>query len=396
MSTRFTKLWLVKDYGETPINQKEQILGLDLDNINIRLTIESKGKDPPPPSFDVSILTRAPGRSHRVQSSMASPLIVSLVQDAGTLNYRAKVPLAKLAGVQNMPDDVPEVATVVRTGGTSDRLFRSVLEAKGWAHRGTAVQPAIGKPDHTGDPLKEQPDARMLFFAGGVEVVDVSLVRPPGKEFAAASLPKTWMFVRSPADIFFYSGHGAWWDGNLLRDQGNHHYDSWLEPNELLGYWMREASNIKASPMDIDVLIINGCSVLFWNRLNETVDDTDRKSWGLSWAELLTSKQGPLLAILGYRATAPLDDPMGNLIAQEFARQIVGGLGKNYDKYPRTWLEVNAKHEATRTAAAIDNAGYWYINHPPKTKPGQPRNPEAYGHDSTQPDNAILGPFKIP
>ena len=88
---------------------------------------------------------------------MSSPLVVSLVQDAGTLNYRARVPLAKLAGVQNMPDDVPEVATVVRTGGTSDRLFRSVLEAKGWAHRGTAVQPAIGKPDHTGDVLKEQP-----------------------------------------------------------------------------------------------------------------------------------------------------------------------------------------------------------------------------------------------
>ena len=78
------------------------------------------------------------------------------------------------------------------------------------------------------------------------------------------------MFVRSPADIVFYSGHGAWWDGNLLRDQGHHTYDSWLEPAELLGSWMRDASNLQASPMDIDALIINGCSVLFWNRLNET------------------------------------------------------------------------------------------------------------------------------
>ena len=80
------------------------------------------------------------------------------------------------------------------------------------------------------------------LVGGGVEVVDVSLVRPPGKEFASASLPKTWMFVRSPADIFFYSGHGAWWDGNLLRDQGNHHSDSWLEPNELLGCARRPTS----------------------------------------------------------------------------------------------------------------------------------------------------------
>lgn len=396
MSTKFQKLWLVKDYGETPIDQREHVLGFNIENLNIRLAIEMKGKETPLPSFDVSIMTRAPGRSHRVQSSMSSPLTVTLNRDGATLIYKAKVPLASLAGVQNMPDDVPEVATVVRTGGTSDRLFRSVLEGKGWVHRGTAVQPAIGKPDHTGDLMKEQPDSRVLFLTGGVEVVDVSLVRPVEKEFAHATLPKTWMFVRSPADIVFYSGHGAWWDGNLLRDQGHHTYESWLEPGELLGYWMRDASNLKASPMDIDILIINGCSVLFWNRLNESVDDKDRKSWGLSWAELLTSKQGPLFSILGYRATAPLDDPMGNLIAREFAQQIVGGLGKNYTKYARAWLEINAKYESTRTAAAIDNSGYWYINHPPKTKPGQPRNPEAYGYDPNEPDNAILGPFKIP
>ncbi len=28
----------------------------------------------------------------------------------------------------------------------------------------------------------------------------------------------------------------------------------------------------------------------------------------------------------------------------------------------RKWVEINAKHPQTRTAAAIDNAGYWYIN----------------------------------
>ena len=327
---------------------------------------------------------------------MSSPLTVTLKQDGTTPIYKLKVPVEKLAEVQNMPDNVPEVATVVRTGGTSDQLFRSTLEAKGWAHRGTAVQPAIGKPDHTGDLIKEQPDARTLFLTGGVEVVDVGLVQPADKEFAHSSLPTTWMFVRSPADIVFYSGHGPWWDGNLLREQAHHTYDSWLDPAELLGSWMRDTSNLQASPMDIDALIINGCSVLFWNRLNETLDDPARGDWGLHWAELLTSKQGPLFVILGYRATAPLDDPMGNRIAREFAEQIVGGLGMNYDKYARVWLEINAKYESTRTAAALDNKGYWYINHPPKTKPGQPVNPEAYGYDSTKTDNSVLGPFKIP
>ena len=73
MSTRFTKLWLVKDFGETPIDQKEQILGLDLYNLNIRLDDRAEREGSASPSFDVSIMTRAPGRSHRVQSSMSEP-----------------------------------------------------------------------------------------------------------------------------------------------------------------------------------------------------------------------------------------------------------------------------------------------------------------------------------
>lgn len=396
MSVKIKRLFLVKDFGETPIDQKETVLGFNINNMNIRLEVEQKGTGALAPSIDASIMTHSPGRSHRGQSSMSSPLTVTLNLDSKTSTYKATVPLSKLAGVQNRPDSVAEVATIVRTGGTSDRLFRSVLEGKGWADRGTAVQPGIGQPDHTGDIMREQPDARTLFLCGGVEVVEVSLVRPQDKEFLHTLLPKTWMFVRSPADIVFYSGHGAWWDGNLLIDQGGHNYDSWLEPAELLYSWKKDSSNLQTSPMDIDVLIINGCSVLFWNRLNEAVDDPDRKSWGLSWAELLWGKQGPLFAILGYRATAPLDDPMGNRIAQEFAQQIVGGLGFNYQKYARTWLEINAQHESTRTAAAIDNSGYWYINHRPRTTSPQPVNPEAYGYDPKQPDNAILGPFPIP
>ena len=54
---------------------------------------------------------------------MSSPLTVTLKQDGATPIYKAKVPVEKLADVQNMPDNVPEVATVVRTGGTSDQLF---------------------------------------------------------------------------------------------------------------------------------------------------------------------------------------------------------------------------------------------------------------------------------
>lgn len=99
MATRFKKLWLVKDFGETVIDQKGTVLGFHIDNLNIRLEIEQNGTGTPLPSFDVSIMTRAPGRSHRVQSSMSSPLTVTLKQEGATPIYKAKIPLAKLAGV---------------------------------------------------------------------------------------------------------------------------------------------------------------------------------------------------------------------------------------------------------------------------------------------------------
>ena len=65
--------------------------------------------------------------------------------------------------------------------------------------------------------------------------------------------------MRSPADVFFYSGHGAWWNGALLRDQGAnapHHYDDWLVAETLLKSW-HKTDDWNRSPWDLDVLIIN-------------------------------------------------------------------------------------------------------------------------------------------
>ena len=44
------------------------------------------------------------------------------------------------------------------------------------------------------------------------------------------------------------------------------------------------------------------------------------------------------------------------------AQAMIHTLGDDWDAYARKWIEINAKYPQTRTAAAIDNAGYWYVN----------------------------------
>src|SRR5262249_40433352 len=165
---------------------------------------------------------------------------------------------------------------------------------------------------------------------------------------------------------FFYSGHGLLTTGNLVRGRGFFHdYQDWLSAAKLLEMWGR-APDVTTAPMDLDVLIINGCSVLFWNR--NPLEKADHGNLGLEWAKLLVTKDGPLRTILGYRYRAPADQPWGNRIAEEMGRAIVK-LGTNYDQYARKWLEINAAMGGDSahvgwSAAAYDAQGYWYINTP--------------------------------
>jgi hypothetical protein len=151
------------------------------------------------------------------------------------------------------------------------------------------------------------------------------------------------------------------------------------------------------SASDISVLIINGCAVL---RTGIT------SSGGMSpcdarWQKLLISKKGPLTAILSYRGTAPMDNMGakkigGNRIAEEMAQAMIDNLGTNWKAYARRWLEINAKYPITRTAAAIDTAGYWYINQ--KMEPASHTH-EARplpGFDENIPEGTIVGPGPAP
>ncbi|MEM6489084.1 MAG: hypothetical protein AAF677_12605 [Pseudomonadota bacterium] len=251
-----------------------------------------------------------------------------------------------------------EFCTIVREHGTSADLFARQLGS--WHNRGQAVQPDRGKDAVTGDAAREIPDAHALMVAGGVEVMEVWAADEDG---ADPSPLKTWAFVRSPADVVFYSGHGGWWNGALLRGTVfGHTYDDWLTPETLLVEWQADRGKLIGAG-DIELLVINGCSVLLWNLDPSTsLYSVRRKSHGKVWAGLLKSKGGPLSAICGYRHTAPIDQPFGNKVAERFAARLQKGLTSS--QYASAWMDVNRPNPATWTACAWDTTGYRYINMP--------------------------------
>ena len=137
--------------------------------------------------------------------------------------------------------EVQEVSTVVKSGNKSDAVFRTEL---GWASRGIAEQPT-NVVNNSGDERVESVAALRLLQAGGVEVLEVEGMVKAKKD------PKKGMakrLIRSPADIFYYSG-AASDDGCLAIGK-----DCWAAPRDLQDYWK--------PPFDLEVLILAGCSVL--------------------------------------------------------------------------------------------------------------------------------------
>ena len=99
--------------------------------------------------------------------------------------------------------------------------------------------------------------------------------------------------------------------------------------------------------MDLDVLIINGCSILGNFGDSTSVEHSDGPKTNISCApdgqDLLTSHRRPLLAILGYRDTAPMDSGGGDQIAKEMAQAtILKTWATDLSRYARKWCEINA------------------------------------------------------
>jgi hypothetical protein len=325
-----------------------QVVGLDTATIDVELVARGLPVATMPDCIAVTLSTRPAGHA---TGSGTVPTAVSWDvprrgPDAASprkVRYRVARPMGDLGPLLAVEEQVREVATVVRNGGTSDADF---VKALGWAPRGRATQPNTTTAS-TGSAAGEVPDARTLFRAGGVEVLDVRVAARPNWQVPVAVA----RLVRSPADLFYYSGHGLSGSGKLAVDVGANPaacpsqgpYADWLGPGDLTAVWR--------SPMDLDVLVLAGCSVL---RIDASTSPPTGP--GVAWTALLRAKGGPLTALLGYRKGAPCDSPNGNRIAAAFARRVAAGSSR----FAHDWLTVNGDENANN-AVAIDERGYWWI-----------------------------------
>ncbi len=324
---------IMDDTLRTPVNQVNTVLGWNIDNLNVLIQLDGD-VDAMPDELPIEVMSQEPKLRRKGMSSMTAPFKTTAKRGKRTgspwsswegKTYRVTIPTSTLAPLMKRRDDLKKVATVVRHGGESAMHFRSLLANSGWAVRGAAKQPAEGKPDLTGDVNDDQPDARTLYLSGGVEILEVSV--PALQDLKAGPHSKTWMFVHSPTDVLFYSGHGAWWDCNLLLEAPGHLYQTWITPEETVASW--QAPGTLGSPLDPNVLIINGCSVICDLGASQPESGQARTMPPCveRWRKLLkatpAASGGPLTAILGYRDTAPLDSEGGTQIAISMAQAII-------------------------------------------------------------------------
>jgi hypothetical protein len=199
-----------------------------------------------------------------------------------------------------------------------------------WDSRGIAVQ---GIPTS----VSGRPDAKRLLEAGGVEVLNLS-----------SNNPQYWLLkwlIRSPADVFFYSGNGT--KLGCLSWVG----DCWAPPELVFRQW-RNVSDIK-------VLILGAPHVLKMN-ITKTFASGGP---GARWGTLLKNKRqgGPLLAILGYQDDSPDIKTVGKEIAEKMGEKIAAGLKE--DEWVQAWLKINGDHPGKNTwnAVGMDHNGYWWI-----------------------------------
>jgi hypothetical protein len=325
----------------------DQVIGLDTVSLNVELVAFGLPPAAMPSQIMIEITSRAPNRAGGV-ATLVTVLKLPAARfgpepaNANRIIYRLSKPLANMGDFLKVELQIKEVATIVRRGGTSDAEFRRVLK---WNSRGIGVQPgAVGAS--TGSESGEIPDAFTLFRSAGVEVLELKVPALPNWR-VPGSVKR---LVRSPADVVYYSGHGLSASGKLALDiqnkscgQPGGSYRDWLGPADLTPVW--------TSPMDLDVLILAGCSVL---RIDFSTSPLTGP--GVGWSRLLRGQGGPLAALLGYQKGAPCDNPNGDRIAQQMAQRMTAGSSS----FAHDWLTVNGDNNANN-AVAMDDQGYWWI-----------------------------------
>lgn len=342
MAISIDAIHLMRDGFGAPMDWNTDVIGLNVSQINIQISASGASDSAMPSEIDVEVVSRPPNRASGT-GTVASALTWSVprhgpdpANPASTL-YRLARDISDAGDFFALRTGRPlEVSTVVRPGGTSDAVFRSAL---GWETRGIGQQPSTSGSS-TGAMSAETPDALVLMKTAGVEVLDVTVV--PEASWTVHD-SHSWRLIRSPADIVYYSGHGLSASNCLAIEPPTGSYSCWATASDLTPHWK--------SPMDLDVFIIAGCSVL-------AVDfsGASPSGPGLDWAKLLTTSGGPITALLGYGGSAPLDSRGGDDIARDMAGRIAGGSRT----FVADWLDINGSYKSWN-AVAMDARGYWSL-----------------------------------
>jgi hypothetical protein len=338
---------------DTPAGWQQAAIGI---NSAINLIAEADGAAfaDMPATLPVELTSRSPNRAGGSATLTRLRLDVPKTQDLGTATrYQLSKAWSDLA-FKNV-DSVREVATVMRKGNdaTAADRFHANLHYVG---RGFSRQPFFVKDSSgnfaldvdAGDPnqKKEAPPAEFVMLGGGVEILEARV--PPESNRKVSAGPAR-ALVRSPADIWFYSGHGLE-SGELAVGplDGTHNYLLWKEAADFLAAWVSGGN--KSHTTDMRILILNGCNVLNLNPSNGTP--------GREWAKLLQARSGNLTHILGYAGKAPLDIGGGAEIAAQIGRAIRRG-----DDPVKAWLDINGNRPFYRWGAvAMDTKGYHKFN----------------------------------
>jgi hypothetical protein len=179
------------------------IIGLNVDEINIRIAAYGKPFAHMPQTIRVNLTSRVANRDTGVATLPASsPLVWDIPRygpdpaNASRTFYLGSRSIPS-AGSFLARDTVDEVATVVRSGGTSDAYFRAALV--NWTVRGKSTQPtSIVGP--SGSSLSEVPNAFTHLQSAGVEVLSATIVPVSGQNVRSSEGKG---LIRNPANIVY-------------------------------------------------------------------------------------------------------------------------------------------------------------------------------------------------
>jgi len=350
------------------------IIGFDgLDFANILLTAapaDPKSKLPPPKLVFIEVNRRPPKKSKsstapgvldldpKARTTSSFPLFLRERPNKSTLLYKNNPDTNKLH-FRFAPPKAARISVAtyarkkVRKLGGEPTSHHSFVDDNNFLSRGTAYQDGPDKGN-------ERPPPRAFFLCGGVEVFEIKVpekLNAQNDTQIDSPTPTEKILVRSPADIFYYTGEGH---SNLFPASPGvlTNVSKNLSPEELLLSWQRDP---KLGAFTVKAFILAGCSVLGINTLAPSKTEMaakDRKGVGMRWKRLLISKEGRVENLCGYWGSAPADPRGGNIVADKMVQKIIANPKGNHSE---NWIQVHLDLKIETTGGALTGNRFFFI-----------------------------------